>query len=107
MLEEQRKAGKRPRTPTTHKLFHAPMGLAVSPEVRLVCKGSMALAALEWLLSGVGAQMSLQQPWPGEAFVAQRAMTRQCVGLGVNFEGSQSGVALVTVLTLETLQWWW
>ena len=73
----------------------------MSPQVGLVSEGAGALSAGERFLPGVGAEMSLEQPGPGEGLPAVLALAGQSVGPDVHLEGRQRRVTLVAVVAGE------
>jgi len=75
------------------------VGLQVRAQVGLVSEGSGALCAGEGFLAGVGAEVALQQPGPGEGLAALVALAGQRVGADVHLEGAGGVVRLVAVFT--------
>ena len=71
----------------------------MSPQVGLVSEGAGTLSAGEGFLPGVSAEMSLEQPGPGERLAAVLALTGQSVGPDVHLEGAGGVVALATIFT--------
>lgn len=64
------------------------MGLHVGAKVGSISKGTGAVLAAEGLFAGVGADVSLQQPWTGEGLVADVALVREGVGSEMHFHGA-------------------
>jgi len=79
-------------------LLDVHVGLLMGSQVRAVGKGSWAVGALEGLLAGVGADVSLEQPGSREGLAADRALAGQRMGADVHLEGSNGGVQLATLL---------
>ena len=77
------------------------MCLEVGPEVGLVSEGAGTLSAGEGFLSGVSAEMSLEEPGPGERLAAVLALTGQSVGPDVHLEGALGVVSFVAVFTSD------
>ena len=73
----------------------------MSPQVGLVSEGAGALSAGERFLPGVGAEMSLEQPGPGERLAAVLTLAGQSVGPDVHLEGALGVVGLVAVFTSD------
>ena len=70
----------------------------MSPQVGLVSEGAGALSAGERFLPGVGAEMSLEQPGPGERLAAVLTLAGQSVGPDVHLQGAGGVVALAAIL---------
>lgn len=79
------------------------MGLQVGAQVGPVGESPVAVLARERLLAGVGADVSLQQPWPAERLTAHVAYARQGVRADVHLERAERVVRLVAVLATERL----
>ena len=73
----------------------------MSPQVGLVSEGAGALSAGERFLPGVGAEMSLEQPGPGERLAAVLTLAGQSVGPDMHLEGALGVVGLVAVFTSD------
>ena len=73
----------------------------MSPQVGLVSEGAGTLSAGEGFLSSVSAEMSLEQPGPGERLAAVLALAGQSVGPDVHLEGALGVVSLVAVFTSD------
>ena len=73
----------------------------MSPQVGLVSEGAGTLSAGEGFLSCVSAEMSLQQPGPGERLAAVLTLAGQSVGSDVHLEGALGVVSLVAVFTSD------
>ena len=56
----------------------------MSPQVGLVSEGAGTLSAGEGFLPGVSAEMSLEQPGPGERLAAVLTLAGQSVGSDVH-----------------------
>lgn len=61
------------------------------------------MRAREGLLARVRADVTLQQPRPGEGLSAKEALARQRVGADVHFQGAQRDVDLLAMLAAERL----
>lgn len=79
------------------------VGLQMCPQVRPVCKSSVAVRARERLLPCVSSNVSLKQPGSGESLATDLADTRQGVGPNVHLKGTQAHIFLVTVFAAERL----
>lgn len=77
------------------------MSLKVSSQIRAIRKGPATVVARERLLARVGADMSLQQPRPGERFAAEVTLARQGMGANVHFKCTKGRVDLRAVFTAE------
>ena len=73
----------------------------MSPQVGLVSEGAGTFSAGKRFLSGVSAEMSLQQPGSGEGLPAVLALAGQSVGPDVHLEGALGVVSLVAVFTSD------
>lgn len=73
----------------------------MSPQVGLVSEGAGTLSAGEGFLPGVSAEMSLEQPGPGERLAAVLTLAGQSVGPDVHLEGALGVVGLVAVFTSD------
>ena len=73
----------------------------MSPQVGLVSEGAGTFSAGEGFLSCVSAEMSLQQPGPGERLAAVLALAGQSVGPDVHLEGALGVVSFVAVFTSD------
>lgn len=82
-------------------LLHIGMGLQMGAQVRLIGERTMTILATEWFVAGVGADVSLQQPWPRECLSAQMALAWFGVGANVHLEGAQRCVRLRAVGAIE------
>lgn len=76
MLGQKRDPRKALVTSGTRVLLHFGVGLQVSPQVGSIGESSVAEVAREGFLSGVRANVSLQQPRSGEGFSADGALAR-------------------------------
>ena len=74
--------------------------LLVGPQVGPVGKGLITNLAGEGLLAGVGPDVALEQPGPGEALAAVRTTAALVVGADVLGVGGHGDVDLVTVRAL-------
>lgn len=68
------------------------MRLQMRSQIGFVGKGAIAVLAFEWLVAGMGANVSLQQPWSAKCFAAQRALAWFCVCFDVHFQRTAAGV---------------
>lgn len=82
-------------------LLHIGMGLQMGTQIRLIGEGAMTILATERFVAGVGANVSLQQPWPREGLTAQMTLARLGVGANVHLEGAQRCVRLWAVGAVE------
>ena len=80
--------------------LHLRVGLDVGSQVALVCKRLAALVALERLLTSVGPDVALEQPRPGEGFVAHGALVAKVVGQHVHRQRWHGHVHLAADVTL-------
>ncbi len=101
MFVQQRHARESLVTFVALVLFHIAVSLHVCAKVRSISERSRADITLERFLSGVGSDVSLQQPRSTEAFAADFTLTRQSVRSDVHFESAQRRVRLFAVFTRE------
>lgn len=98
---QQRHAGEGFRAIGAGVFLNVGMGLQMSSEVGTIGECAMTMLTAEWLLAGVGADMTLQQPWPGESFAADIAFAGQSMGTNMHFQGSQRNVGLITIFAAK------
>ena len=70
----------------------------MSPQVGLVSEGAGTFSAGEGFLSCVSAEMSLEQPGPGERLAAVLTLAGQSVGPDVHLQGAGGVVTFATIL---------
>ena len=105
MLIQIRLQSKRLLTTSACKIFGRWVCLHVRPQVWSVCKGFSADIAGVRLVSGVGAEVSLQQPGPGESFATELALVVEVVGEDVHGEGGHADIHLAADVTLLGISW--
>lgn len=84
-------------------LLYVRVRLQMSPQIGTVGKGALAVLAVEGLLSGVRANVSLQQPGARKGLSADVALAGQRVRPDVHLEGAQGHVHFVAVLAAKRL----
>ena len=99
MLGQQTHAAEGLLAAGTRVLLVLQVGLQVGAQVGLVGEGAATLGAGEGLLPGVGPQVTLEQPRPGEGLAALLALAGQRVGPDVHLKGAGGVVALAAILT--------
>ena len=72
-------------------------------QVASVGETSVTFCTLEGFLSGVGSDVTLQQPGTGEGLVADVALAGQSVGLDVHLQSTLCAVNLLACRALEFL----
>lgn len=84
-------------------LLHVAMSLQMGPEITPVGKRAVAMLTAERLLAGVRADVTLEQPRPGERLAAECTLARQRVRPDVHLQRPQADVHLVAGLAREGL----
>lgn len=87
----------------TRVFFDIGMGLQMCAQVRFVGERTMAELATEWLVAGVCADVTVQQPWTRECFAAQMAFAWFGMCANVHFQGALRVVRLRAVIAFEGL----
>ena len=105
MLIQIRLQSKRLLTTSASKIFGRWVCLHVRPQVWSVCKWFSANIAGVRLVSGVGAEVSLQQPGTGESFATELALVVEVVGEDVHGEGGHADIHLAADVTLLGISW--
>lgn len=75
----------------------------MGPEVGAVGEGTVTKRTREWLLAGMGTDVSLQQPRSRESFAAEDTLAGEGVRPNVHLQGTQGHVDLLAVLAAEAL----
>jgi len=97
MFDEQRQTRECLGTAVARVLLELGVGLKVGSKVGTIGESAATLRAGERTLSGVRAQVPLEQPRPRERLAAQLAAARQRVRPDVHLERAERRVQLAAV----------
>lgn len=103
MLVEQGHSREGPGARLALVFLDIRVGLEMGSQVGAVSKGAAAVGAGEGLLAGVGPDVALQQPGPGEGLPAGATHAGQRVASDVHLESTQADILLVAVFAVEGL----
>lgn len=100
---QERHPGESLAAGRTRVLLDVGVSLEVSPEIRPVREGAVAVLTRERLLAGVRPDMTLQEPRAGEGLPAELALAGKRVRPDVHLQSTQGEVDLLAVLAAERL----
>lgn len=101
MLRQQRHPAEGFATTFAAVLLDVAVSLQMGSEIAPVGERAVAMLTAKRLLAGVGPDVTLKEPRPGERLAARRALARQRMCPDVHLERAQTDVHLLTVFARE------